>query len=56
MMRKFIFPEDVEGWLWDKEGEELYKLAQRNKDLGVVVELGSYHGKSTICLAQGKKK
>ncbi len=49
----FIFPNKLEGWLSPNEGSLLYQLAQRNKELGVVVELGSYHGKSTICLAQG---
>lgn len=48
-----IFPNTVDGWLAPNEGALLYQLAQRNKELGVVVELGSYHGKSTICLAQG---
>ncbi|MCL6096198.1 MAG: class I SAM-dependent methyltransferase [Patescibacteria group bacterium] len=51
-----VFPQDVDGWLWKEEGEILYRLAQLNKDLGVIVELGSYKGKSTICLAQGSKK
>ncbi len=49
----FIFPNRLEGWLSPDEGSLLYQLAQKNKKLGVVVELGSYHGKSTICLAQG---
>lgn len=48
-----IFPNKVDGWLVPTEGRLLYQLAQKNKELGVVVELGSYHGKSTICLAQG---
>jgi predicted O-methyltransferase YrrM len=51
-----VFPQDVDGWLWKEEGEILYKLAQLNKNLGVIVELGSYKGKSTICLAQGSKR
>lgn len=51
-----VFPQDVEGWLWKEEGEILYRLAQLNKNIGVIVELGSYKGKSTICLAQGSKK
>lgn len=49
----FIFPSELTGWLDPNEGTLLYQLAQRNKQLGVVVELGSYHGKATICLAQG---
>jgi len=42
------FPEDVDGWLHDKEGRELARLAE-DKD---VLEIGGYCGKSTICLAQ----
>lgn len=53
---RFIFPGDVQGWFWPKEGRAFYKLVQKNHHLGVVVELGSYHGKSTICPAQGSKK
>lgn len=49
----FLFPNELRGWLAPNEGELLYRLAQKNKELGVVVELGSFHGKSTICLAQG---
>lgn len=44
----FRFPCDVEGWLGEEEGRELYRLAE-GKD---VLEIGSYCGKSTICLAQ----
>ena len=51
----FIFPKDVKGWLWREEGELLYELAQRNVAWGVVVELGSFQGRSTICLAQGSR-
>jgi len=52
----FEFPHDVRGWLSRAQGELLFKLSQRNPSLGRVVELGSYHGKSTICLAQGSRK
>lgn len=51
-----VFPKDIDGWLGEEEGEILYWLAQKNINLGCVVELGSFHGKSTICLAQGTKK
>lgn len=53
---ELIFPNDVKGWLSPGEGELLFKLAQKEPHLGVIVELGSYHGRSTICLAQGSKK
>lgn len=45
------FPEDVDGWLHDREGRELARLAE-GKD---VLEIGAYCGKSTICLAQRAK-
>lgn len=45
------FPEDVDGWLHDKEGRELARLAA-GKD---VLEIGGYCGKSTICLARTAK-
>lgn len=51
----FVFPEKVFGWLDPNEGKKLFELAQINPDLGVVVEIGSYEGKSTICLAQGSR-
>jgi predicted O-methyltransferase YrrM len=38
---------EVEGWLSDKEGEALQRLAAG----GTVVELGSYKGRSTIAMA-----
>jgi predicted O-methyltransferase YrrM len=43
---------DVEGWLDDREGELLYRLAKECTK-GVVVEIGSWKGKSTIWLAAG---
>ncbi len=55
MSAGFIYPEKVSGWLTKKEGKLLYELAKKNKKLGVLVELGSYHGKSTICLAQASR-
>lgn len=49
---------DVEGLLNDKEAETLYNLSRNCKGKGVIVEIGSWKGKSTICLAKGvgKKK
>ncbi len=44
---------NVEGWLSKKEGDALYKLASEAG--GVIVEIGSYKGKSTIQLALGSK-
>lgn len=51
----FIFPEDVTGYISRTEGRLLYELAQINPHSGSVVELGAFHGRSTICLAQGSK-
>ncbi len=42
------FPADVRGWLTDEEGVGLSQLA-RDKD---VLEVGSYCGRSSICLGQ----
>lgn len=44
----FCFPHDVDGWLLYEEGKALYELARGKR----VLEIGSYCGKSTICLAQ----
>jgi predicted O-methyltransferase YrrM len=45
------FPNDIPGWLHKDEGEELGKLAA-GKD---VLEVGSYCGRSTICMAQSAR-
>ena len=44
---KTWFPRDVAGWLTITEGEALRDLAQGKR----VLEIGSYCGRSTICLA-----
>lgn len=46
---------DVEGYLIRKEGELLYNLAKSCKGRGVIVEIGSWKGQSTIWLAKGSK-
>lgn len=45
------FPHDCAGWLTENEGRELARLAEGK----VVLEIGSYAGRSTICLAQKAK-
>lgn len=45
--------EKVEGWLTVEEGELLYQLARACTGKGVIVEIGSFKGKSTIWLAKG---
>lgn len=51
LLAGFKFPHAVDGWLSFAEGHMLYQYAQ--KAAGLTVELGSYKGRSTICLAQG---
>ena len=46
---------DVPGWLTDEEGEALYELARGCRGDGVIVEIGSWKGKSTICLGLGSR-
>jgi predicted O-methyltransferase YrrM len=46
---------DVPGWLTDEEGEALYDLARACTGRGAIVEIGSWKGKSTICLGLGSQ-
>lgn len=46
---------DVPGWLSEEEGEALYELARACTGKGVIVEIGSWKGKSTICLGLGSR-
>jgi SAM-dependent methyltransferase len=46
------FPDDVKGWLTVNEGRKLAELARGKR----VLEVGSYHGRSTICMAQTAAK
>jgi predicted O-methyltransferase YrrM len=46
---------DVEGWLTDEEAEALYTLARSCTGKGAIVELGSWKGRSTVCLGLGSK-
>lgn len=45
----------VDGWLGDREGELLYNFAKNCKGNGVIIEIGSWKGKSTIWLGRGSK-
>lgn len=49
------FCTNVNGWLSDKEGEFLYNSAKNSVKGGVIVEIGSWQGKSTIYLGWGSK-
>ena len=46
----------IGGWLTPKEGRLLYDLARRCTGRGVIVEIGSWKGKSTIWLANGSRR
>lgn len=48
----FRYPFDVDGWLSFDEGKALWDLARGEQDWRRVLEIGSYCGRSTICLAQ----
>jgi hypothetical protein len=43
----------IEGWLAPKEALALYKLSRSCKPGARIVEIGSWKGKSTYCLAKG---
>jgi predicted O-methyltransferase YrrM len=46
---------NINGWLADLEAEALFEAAKACKGRGVIVEIGSWRGKSTICLALGSR-
>ncbi|MCX8190279.1 MAG: class I SAM-dependent methyltransferase [Candidatus Diapherotrites archaeon] len=46
----------IEGFLTEREGELLFSLAKDCKGQGVIVEIGSWKGKSTVWLAKGSKR
>jgi predicted O-methyltransferase YrrM len=52
-LRKLM--DEVPGWLTYEEGETLYRLASKCSGRGVIVEIGSWRGKSTTCLGLGSK-
>lgn len=47
---------DVQGFLPDEEGLQLYEWALETAALGPILEIGSYCGRSTIWLAQAAKE
>jgi len=46
---------DLDGWLFPNEAAFLYTSAKNCKGQGTIVEIGSWKGKSTVCLAKGSK-
>ena len=53
-IKKIVY--NVEGYLTLPEGELLYNLAKYCQKKGVIVEIGSWKGKSTIWLGKGSKE
>lgn len=47
--------EGIDGWLTENEGVFLYNSAKKVKQENTVVEIGSWKGRSTICLGKGVK-
>jgi hypothetical protein len=45
----------VEGFLSENEAVYLMRLAARGRGTGAIVEIGSYHGKSTVLLAHAAR-
>ena len=50
------FTSKMRGWLAPAEGELLYNLAKNCTGKGVIVEIGSWVGKSTVHLAAGSQE
>lgn len=48
--------ESIDGWLNKVEGERLIELAETSIPGKIIVEIGSWKGKSTVCLAMGSKQ
>lgn len=44
---------DIDGWFSPEEGLAFYRIAKQCTGKGVAVEIGSWHGKSTVCIAKG---
>lgn len=51
-----ILSSGIQGWLFPPEMELLYELAGQVKSHRAIVEIGSYCGRSTVCLAWGAKQ
>mgnify|MGYP001592093563 FL=1 len=47
--------QDIKGFLAEDEAETLFRHAQNASQMGPLLEIGSYCGKSTICLGLGSK-
>ncbi len=45
----------IDGWLTDREVEFLFRMAHRCPPQAAILEIGSFKGKSTVCLAKGSQ-
>ncbi len=45
----------IGGWLTEEEGKFLYEIAKGAPKDGKIIEIGSWKGRSTVCLGQGSK-
>lgn len=50
-----LIADRIEGWLTEGEGTFLYNTAKNCSGKGVILEIGSWKGKSTVWLAKGSK-
>ncbi len=48
--------QNIDGWISEIETKFLYDTAKKLRTGGVIVEIGSWKGRSTICLALGSKE
>ena len=46
----------IDGWLTDNEVKFLYMASEKFSKKGNIVEIGSWKGRSTVCLALGSKR
>jgi predicted O-methyltransferase YrrM len=51
--RNWPLVDSIEGWLLPSEGKWLFNAARSLPNLACIVEIGSYKGRSTCCLAFG---
>jgi MMP 1-O-methyltransferase len=56
ILKKISEYRHIGGWLTDNEAYGLYNLATKLPSSSIVVEIGSWKGKSTFCIAKGLKK
>ena len=55
LLKKIASYQEIEGWLSENEAVGLYSIARQLPYNAVVVEIGSWQGKSTYCISKGLK-